>query len=373
VPFENRFASDRLYHCAITFFLLFIAAAAAFNGFYDKWHFREPGVNYAMPRASFEAIIEGTADRPYVYRQLLPALTNWIDSGIPAETKERLLSPHGYNLNFVLNKVIASPLAQNPVYGLRYRILYFLCFGFTLLAAIALYLALKAAGNPQPVALITTIGFLLFMPWILSVGGYYYDFPELAFFALGFWIAQRFQWWWLIPLVILATWNKESFLLSIPLFLPLLRQRLSLFMSVLATGILGLASLAEYFYIHNRFRLNGGSTVEIHFAQQFEFRHHLLRSLFDLDITYGLLTFSISSLLLLGFIAWTAWRGWPLLSKAHRQYILLAFFINLPLFYLFGQAGELRGFSMVYVGFTLLLAANIGQWLSKSPESQAAG
>jgi hypothetical protein len=373
VPTAARFSSDRLYHCAIALFILFVTSAAAFNGFYDKWHFRESSTGQFDYQASFEKMVDGTADRPYVYRQLLPTLANWIDASTPASIKARILTPQGYRLNFVLNQVIRSPLAQNPVYGLRYRILYILCFGFTFLASVSLYLAARTAGNSHYVALLVTVAFMLFMPWVLSVGGYYYDFPELAFFALSFWMAHRFQWWWLIPVVILATWNKESFLLTIPVLYPLIRQRLTKWKALLATGVLGLSSLGIYFYVHNRFRLNPGGTVEVHFAEQFEFRHHLLRSLFDVDITYGLLTFSVSSLFFLGFVAWTTYRGWPLLKKAHRYYLLLAFAINVPLFYLFGKPGELRGFSIVYVGFVLLMAANLSQWIRQNPESQIAG
>ena len=67
-----------------------MAAAASFNGYFDKWHFREAGTSAYMAGASFDAIVDGTAVRPYIYRQLLPAVANWIDARVAEGAKDRL-------------------------------------------------------------------------------------------------------------------------------------------------------------------------------------------------------------------------------------------------------------------------------------------
>jgi hypothetical protein len=79
-----------------------------------------------------------------------------------------------------------------------------------------MYLVCKSVGYAPATAALSAIVMILLMPYFLSVGGYLYDYPELAFLALAVWMALNFDWWWMIPVVALATWNKESFLAFIP-------------------------------------------------------------------------------------------------------------------------------------------------------------
>lgn len=65
---------------------------------------------------------------------------------------------------------------------------------------------------------------ILSRPYLMSSGGFFYDFPGAALLALAPWAARRLEWYWLTPLVMLGTWNKESFLFSIVVLYPILRQ-----------------------------------------------------------------------------------------------------------------------------------------------------
>src|SRR3954447_2250566 len=85
-------ARSKQFQLVFFFILFFAAAAASFNGFYSKWHLREAGTTQYLPRVSFEAMIDGTADRPFVYRQMLPMVANWVDARISTETKEAVFS-----------------------------------------------------------------------------------------------------------------------------------------------------------------------------------------------------------------------------------------------------------------------------------------
>jgi hypothetical protein len=80
--------------------------------------------------------------------------------------------------------------------------------------------------------------------------------------------------------------------------------------------------------------------------------------------TYGLWAPPSENLLVIGLIAWTVWRAWPLLSEVLKKHIRIAAIINIPLFVIFGTPGELRNLSMLYVTLLLLLAANLTAWMS---------
>ena len=69
--------------------------------------------------------------------------------------------------------------------------------------------------------------------------------------------------------------------------------------------------------------------------------------------------FRAFTLIPLALLVWTVWRGWKLLPKPFQRHGQIAAAINLPLFFLFCQPGEMRDLSMLYIVFLLLLAMNI--------------
>ncbi len=68
-----RFSPSRLYNWICCAVLFVVSAAASFNGFYGKYHFREYGLD-AYPVTEVNKMLDGTADRPFVYRQMLPQI-----------------------------------------------------------------------------------------------------------------------------------------------------------------------------------------------------------------------------------------------------------------------------------------------------------
>jgi hypothetical protein len=69
--------------------------------------------------------------------------------------------------------------------------------------------------------------------------------------------------------------------------------------------------------------------------------------------------FKAFSLPILALIAWTVWGGWRKLPVEMQRHAQIAAAINIPLFLLFCSPGEMRDFSMLYIVFLLLLAANL--------------
>jgi len=362
---QKVFAS-RLYYGSCCFLLFLIAAAASFNGYYDKWHFREAGfANESSPRASFDAMVGGTADRPFVYRQLLPMMANWMDQRVPEQTKQRLFVSNSHSLALLRERLSRSSVAQDRVYFLRYWIVYILDFLFAWIAVYAMYLVCKSVGYAPATAALSAIVMILLMPYFLSVGGYLYDYPELAFLALAVWMALNFDWWWMIPVVALATWNKESFLAFIPALYPLLRRQSSRINALAGTAILGAACFAVYFALRSRYRGNPGATVEIHLMDHIRFMLHPAE-FFYTEMTYGIVAFAIFNPVSVTLIAWTVWRGWRSLPRAIQRHAQIAAIINFPLYLLFGWPGEVRALGMLYMPLLLLIAANLSRW----PDSQ---
>ena len=53
-------------------FLIFTISAASFEGFFVKWTFRDDS------GFSYQVILDGTAEKPFIYRQLIPTLSREI-------------------------------------------------------------------------------------------------------------------------------------------------------------------------------------------------------------------------------------------------------------------------------------------------------
>ena len=361
---QNAFAS-RLYYKACCFVLYFVAASASFNGYYGKWHFAEDGASGEDWRYHFEMMVDGTAHRPYVYRQLLPAAANWMDRAVPRSFETWLYNYQGGGEEAHMNVVFDTATAENPTYFFRYLIFYIATFLFALLAVYAMYLVCRALKIPQPAAVFAPAIVILLVPYIESEGGFFYDYPELAFLALAVWIALKFDWWWMIPVAALGTWNKESFLLAIPTLYPLMRQRSSRMNAWLGVAVLCLVSVAVYTPIRMRFAHNPGSAMELHWHDQLNYYAHPLNLLFGTEITYGVLAIKAFTLVPMVLLGWTVWRGWRHLPIAIQRHGLIAAAINIPLYFLFCWPGELRNLSLLYVVFLLVLAVNLNQWIGR--------
>src|SRR6185437_4946793 len=137
---EEAMLNDPLSSSAIRRMLLvavyFLAAAASFSGYFSKWHFRDD-----MPAASLPKMLDGTADRPYVYRQLLPAIANGIERALPVQLKQRadaLLLDDNPSHHPISRMYSNTPDSRDPRYALRYYLIYAMSFASLLLALFAL-------------------------------------------------------------------------------------------------------------------------------------------------------------------------------------------------------------------------------------------
>lgn len=353
----------RLYSRVCCFVLFLVAASASFCGYYQKWHFGEADVPGDDIRASFEGMIDGTAYRPYVYRQLVPDLANWLDRTVPQSAKSWLYSHQGSGAEAYIYAISSSQTANSETYFFRYLVVYIVTFLFTMLAVFAMYRVCEASDVPSPAAVFAPVIVILLMPFFMTIGGFFYDFPELAFFALAVWMALQFDWWWIIPVAALGAWNKESFLLFIPTLYPLLRRRNSRRRAFTGVIVLSLVCLAVYSLLRVRFAHNPGGAVEVQWLDHLRLFLHPKRLLFATEETYGVRSLSAFTVLPLALLAWTMVRGWKYLPRAIQLHGKIALAINLPLYVLFCSPGELRNLSMLYIVFLLVAAGTLTSWI----------
>jgi len=352
--------STQLYYHVCLFLLFVLISASAFSAFYEKWHFREQGLRGTDLIAEFDRMIDGTANRPYVYRQLLPATANWMVRTLPVDAIGRHISERARGkINDALN-------LRGKKYAVQYVIIYIATYLSALLATFALYRVCRASKLPEPTSAFTSVVFMLIFPLVGVKGGYFFDFPELLFMAMAAWIALEFDWWWIIPVAALGTWNKESFLLFMFTLYPLFRRRYSKLTSMLGVAVLVFVCAAVYLPIRLRYAHNPGGTVEWHLQEQVTFLLHPLSIDNLIDRTYDLMFPAFSSLIPFAILVWTVWRGWPLLPLWAKRHAQFAAAINVPLYLLFCMPGEFRDLSLLFMAFLLILAVNLQQWIEAS-------
>ncbi len=343
----------------VALIVLLLAAAASFNGYYDKWEFRE---RVGSERFSVDRMLDSTAERPFVYRQMNGWLTNQIVDAVPETIKSGLQNAAvGDGRSTIGPDKVASASSD---WFWRYTTLYWLTFAEWLAALIVLYRLSQHFAAP-PAALSATVVFALLFPVLLTEGGYYYDFPELRFFAAATLCAVR---GWLIPLAVIAlvaATNKETMVFFLPTLIPFVAVRLGWPRAIAACGAMTVGAAAIYLLIRHAFAGNAGGAFELHLVNNLLFYINPLH-LFKAEETYGLPLFrgySLVILLFIGLIAYAGWRGAPTVL---RQHLGLAVLINAPLFFALAYQGEMRNLSLTFVGWTLLLSIAMQRWSAEA-------
>lgn len=358
----------KLYNRVLSSAIFFMIAAASFNGYYQKWHFRER----CGAVCSFEAVQDGIAKRPFVYRQLIPILANFVTSLIPGQaiTSQSHITDTGASSYF--RQTVNSPLTRDEEWPLSYSVAYVIVFLSTWFAAIALFECGNAVGFAVPVSALAAGALVLLVPFLMSVGGYYYDYPELFFCAFSVWVAIRSDGWWILPIAVLATWNKETFPIFVMMLYPFLRVRHSRRGAVMRVLVIELACAAAFSWPCYLFRHNAPLrddltvdnpmlTIWNHIIAHLNFFLTTFFTVHHPEITYGLPGNDLLVLLFLALMAWTGWRGWAYLPRSVQLHAQIGAFVNVPLFLGFCQPGEWRDFGLLYIALFFLIAANVGE------------
>lgn len=230
-------------------FIFYTVAAASFNGFFVKWKFRD-----VEAFNSFEMMYDETAERPYVYRQMMLTIAKEIKSLTPKETQEKFINslhPTDPNTNYVFPKTFIEYYNTNtkiePRFEMEYQIIYFMTFMFLFLSMFLIReIGIEVTDNSTAGTLTACI-FAIIFPIFETVGGYFYDFGEIFFLCSAALLAIKGYWIAVILISPIAEYNKESFLFFIATLIPLIAiktgYKKSFFVSAMAMLLSGLVYL----------------------------------------------------------------------------------------------------------------------------------
>lgn len=341
---------DRLIKKMLLLFLVLVVTAAGFSGFFSKWAFRDGSASMGI-----EAVLDGTAERPFVYRQLLPQIAKRTVLILPDKARDKLSD------NLEKRKPMESIYSRAQVakeYNVEYYLVFLFSYGCFFAAIWQLRILLGDLLHDKAAGTLTALLFALLMPFLEQVGGYYYDFPELLFMTLGAKYALRGNWLALTLVIPLAVVNKEAYFFFLPTLYPFAKAKLGKKQAVIfmLAGVL-LAGLT-YLYIKSFYTGNPGGMVQFHLMNHIK-EFAKISTYFLTSTTYGLPLGSRMFFLHVIFTLWISWHAWKSLTDDLKQHVKIALVINIPLYWLFCYPGELRNLSLLYISFCVLLTCYI--------------
>lgn len=326
-------------------FLILTISAAGFCGFFVKWALRDDAETFG-----FTAMIENTAKRPFIHRQLVPVIAKSVVEVLPEKTKEKL------SANLIEEKHIEKRFAQAIIpqkYVLEYYLMFAICF-LSFFAAIWILRGLLSEVLQDEVA--GTLGAMLFaliFPYFEVLGGYYYDILEFLFMFMAAKFALRGNFIALLILAPIATLNKESFFFFLATLYPLTRLHFDVKKSAAITlGSIFFAGLA-YLYVREMFAGNVGDAADGRFFEHME-NILVISSYFLTDSIYGVPLPSRVFFLHVIYVVFIVKSSWQNLNSAWKNHAKIALLINGVLYFLFVVPGELRDLSMLYISLILL-------------------
>jgi hypothetical protein len=324
--------------------LYWIVATASMSGSIAKWGLRDD-----VPSYGIEQVLDDTAIKPFAYRRLLPEMADFVERMTPRSVQAYAVDKLGPYRSYVRTSSSAKER-----YAFRYIVIMYACLGCCIGSLLVLRRILKDLDFSSLTALFVPAVFILAFPFVQTVGGYPYDYPELFFMSAALLLALRRHWVWLCLLAIPATLNKESFFFFLIALYPILRATASnkITLQVLGAAILlsGFVNIVlKWVYLDA-----GGGTASFQLFNNIKYFY--LSSYGQLEVTYGFVGPSGAFLGTLAVIAVILLRSWPLCSPMMCSHIKFAAVLNLPLFILFCATGEMRNLSILFVGFIILIA-----------------
>lgn len=376
-------------------FLVFAVSAAAFEGFFVKWSFRDS--DFQSERFSFKAFFEETAHRPFVHRQLLISVSKNLSEVLPTEIKTVITKKIQEN-NFLEQKFNEVKIQKNFLF--EYYAVYFLSFlCFFLSIFIWRRICIDLTGN-LAAGTLAPLAFAIIFPYLETFGGYFYDFSELLFFALATFFAVRGYWLAIIFLTPFAEYNKESFFFFLPTLYFLLKRTLPTKKIIFSLGISILLAGLTYLYVISKFTENAGGLVEYHViinvvvvimliyfvgvyllcSKKIFPKNRILSEIMFLTLillpfiicrseysflfsvfnnfgtTYSTIGGEGAFLLHVALILWIIKFSWKFLDESLKNFAKSSLAINAPLIVIFGMVFELRNWSLTYAAFIISIA-----------------
>lgn len=339
------------------FFLILSISAASYCGFFSIWAFRDGAASMG-----FTAMIEETATRPFVHRQLLPQTVKYIASAIPEQSKEKLEN-RLIKGAYIENRYTQAHIPQQ--YVVEYYLMYIFCF-LALFASIwVLRSLLCAIVQDKTVGTLGAMLFALIFPFFEVLGGYYYDIFEILFMFMAAHFAYHKKWLGLLLLTPIAEANKESFLFFLITLYPLARMHFPVKKAATLTLSTIFWAGITYLYIRQLYAGNPGDMAD------WRIRDHM-QTIFDLGSyfyttsIYGLPLGEGMFLPHMICVIWIVRKAWHHLTDAWKKHAKIALVINGILYFMFVLPNEIRDLSLLYVSFMILTAFFIRDIIQKN-------
>ena len=338
-------------------FLILAISAAGYCGFFIKWAFRD-----GASSMGFTAMIEETAQRPFVHRQLLPQTVKYIASIIPEHSKKKL------ETKLIKGRYIDDRFSEAHIpqqYIIEYYLMYTFCF-FAFFASIWILRSFLCEVVQDKVA--GTLGAMLFaliFPFFEVLGGYYYDIFEILFMFIAARFALHGFGAGLLLLAPLAESNKESFLFFLITLYPLARTHFSVKKAAVLTLSTAFLAGITYLYIRQLYVGNPGDMAD---WRVYDHLNSMFRisGYFNTTSIYG---FPLGQGMFLPHmicVFWIVKKSWHFLTDAWKNHAKIAFIINGILYFLFVLPNEIRDLSLLYVSFMILTTFFIHNILQKN-------
>ncbi|MEW5700950.1 MAG: hypothetical protein AB1792_01795 [Candidatus Zixiibacteriota bacterium] len=169
--------------------------ALVFSWYFVHLRYR---LNQEFPLATLQALIDGTAHKPFQFRMLVPWIVGALSGVFPVEIK-------------TLYKVVDVAALMGLFYAFRLHLKSYF-------EGIAVELFPFALFYVLPWNYLLARDLPVYLP---------YDLAAVAFFALGLALLHRRKWIWYYPVFALATFNRETMLFLAIVFAVVEHRRLS--------------------------------------------------------------------------------------------------------------------------------------------------
>ena len=305
---------------------------------------------------SFDRMVSLTADRPFAYRVLMPALINASASLFPKDfigLHKKWLTDDSPLVKYAKNKLFMYESIALKVH-LEYVFLY---ASLILLLYSVRYLTKHIYAFSPLFSDVTPALALLFLPLTFAWGGQIYDFPELLLGALCLICIIKKKWLFYYPLFVLAILNKEINVLLTLFFIAFCQGTMTkknILKHVALQICVGasLLILVRYIFADNPLypHLNGCLKNNINFwlnpTSYFLFwdAYHVGLPIFPRGSNIFLIMFT-------AFFVFYKWKDKPLQI---RRLLIYTSIFNIPLFLYGGWADEIRTLSLMFPAIYLL-------------------
>ena len=313
------------------------------HAFVAKWGFRGE-----HPRFALQKLIDGTANRPFVYRRLTPDVVGAIASTVVEHTPRARLEAWLENSTLARYRVDGEPwsLPSGVAFHASYALVWLSLFGTSLASAALVHVIRR--GSVFESLLAGAVASAL-TPLTYMHGGYVYDAPEQLLWTLLLVVLLKDWPWPTLPLFVLMVINKESALLALPAIAVIHWQRRGAGAAVRWTAPLFVLGVLWVAYVRQRYVGNAGSALETRLTTNLEFwlSPKIFFRFAELSAP-GLPSPRGLNLLLLALVFLPFRFGWRSTPRPLRWALLATAVLVLPLFLVGSMLDEIRALALLF-------------------------